>query len=203
MHSNISSLYNNLANDLYFQNYAKIKILIDEDAENEFDKEKLLKSFKIFEIKSNKQIMEKSILEEYKKKIFLTFLNKKIKKINLNDGIIYFTSRFMSTLNSYAQMKGKYFHENEIYIGKNMPFSTILKFEKEKGKIIFFSDFKIATETLNNAQRTAIRFLPKQNYDKNGFFSVLFTIKINKENYFQNGIKVGIILVFWLTIGFI
>ena len=97
----------------------------------------------------------------------------------------------MSTLNSYAQMKGKYFHENEIYIGKNMPFSTILKFEKEKGKIIFFSDFKIATETLNNAQRTAIRFLPKQNYDKNGFFSVLFTIKINKENYFQNGIKVG------------
>ena len=39
------------------------------------------------------------------KKIFFNFLNKKINKMNLNDGIAYFTSRFIYTLNSYATTK--------------------------------------------------------------------------------------------------
>ena len=189
MHSKISFFYNNLYSYLYYENFQKIKDLINEETEK--DKERLLKSFKVFEIKNNKEKMDSLILKEYGKKIFFSFINKNIKKKNLNDSIIYFTSRFMETLNSYANRKNKYFHGNEIFIGKDLPFSLILQFEKKKGEIIFFSDFKIATETFFEAERTAIRFMPKLNYNKKALFSVLFTIE-NKNN--KNNITNGIII---------
>ena len=192
MHSKISSFYGNLNGNLYKENIQKIKILIN--AENDRDKENILRGFEAFEIKNNTEKMDKSILEEYKRKYFFSFLNKKIQKKKVNDEIIYFTSRFMHTLNSYACRNQKYFRRGKVFIGKNWPFSSLLKFEKEKGKIIFFSDFKIATESDFYAQRTAIRFFrPIKNIQRN-LFSVVLTVEEGSDYDNNNNISNGVVV---------
>ena len=194
MHSKISHFYNDLTFDSYIRNFEKIKSFIneykDEDNElNEEQKQNIFKSFSIFKITQNNKI--DLIIEEYKKKIFFTFLNKNIKNFILNDEIAYFTSRFMYTLNSYAIAKKKYFNGKELYIGKKLFYSSLLRFEREKGKIIFFSDFKLANKRKNIAELKAQRFISHIYYEKKYYFSVIFIIQTN-NNYISNAIEIEI-----------
>ena len=188
MHSKISYFYNDLNNDSLYRNLAKIRqILIDENIDK---REEIYESFKVFTFMPNREKLDLLIIEEYKKKYFFKFLNKQINILHLNDGITYFTSRFINALNSYAKTKQKYFNGDEMYLGTSLPYSSLLKYEREKGKIIFFSDFKIATKCKNTAELWAKRFVPQINYRSDCGFSVIFTIQNNYKNVISNAIEI-------------
>ena len=152
---------------------------------NEKDKENLLISFQAFNIRYNNEKMDSLILEEYKKQYFFSFINKKINRKNLNDGIIYFTSIFMYTLNSFANRKQNYFLGNELFIGKDLPFSSILKFEKEKGNIIFFSNFKIQLRLLNGQKERLLDLCLNKIIKKKLFFLFYSLLKIIEKIAFH------------------
>ena len=170
----------------------KIKdILENEDNKLNDQKENIFKSFQVFKFIANRAKLDSLIIDEYKKKHFFKFLNDNINKKNFDDSIIYFSSRFIYTLNSYATTKQKYFNGDEIYLGKTLPYSSLLTIERKKGNIIFFSDFKIAARCKNTEEIRAKRFIPKINYQKDCCFSVIFTIQNNNKNFISNSIEIN------------
>ena len=89
-----------------------------------------------------------------------------------------------------AKKKSKYFCENrELYRGASIPLSSLLAYQRAKGKIVILSSFTSSSEDLAFASGWAGRDTKKDEYD--GKFSVVFCIKnIWKNNWISNGINV-------------
>ena len=62
---------------------------------------------------------------------------------------MYFTSRLMFSLNSFAIKNQKYLVENkyECFGGFKLPYTYLLQYERAKEKIIFFPNFLSTTES--------------------------------------------------------
>ena len=73
-------------------------------------------------------------------------------------------------------------------ISKEMPYSSLLKYEREKGKIIFFSDFQIGTKFKSTAERCSKRLISTINYQKICCFSVIFNILNNNKDSISSAI---------------
>ena len=119
------------------------------------------------------------------KKIFFNFLNKKINKMNLNDGIAYFTSRFIYTLNSYATTKKiiqwRWNVSRDIF-----PLFLFIEIWKRKRE----SDFNIATKCKNLVDHWAKRFIPQISYKLDCCFSVVFTVQNNNKKVIWGAIEI-------------
>ena len=103
-----------------------------------------------------------------------------------SEEIAYFTSILMFSLNEYGRQKEKYFNDNKIlYRGDQMNLSSLLLYERAKGKVIAFKTFITVTTDLKIAERFARN-------TKSNQFSVMYYIKnIHLNNWISSGIDIN------------
>ena len=215
-HLKISEFYGNINIKTYEKYYKKIINLINFDEQNKElkeSKEILLRALKTFKIRSNShtnlnsneqklyneylEYLDKIIIKEYTKNTLYGDLNKWLLNFGMNynyyESVAYFTGRLMYSLNSYAKKNKKYFTENKtkIYRGIKIPYSSLLPYERAKGKIILISSFTSTTESKEISLKFSGRNNSQELYKTNSLFSVLFIIKnFWKKNWISNGIDI-------------
>jgi hypothetical protein len=93
-------------------------------------------------------MLNQIIIKEYSKISFIKDLNKWLGKYNLNESVSYFAARLMYSLNSYAKENHMFSNGNKktLYRGVKILYSSILEYEKAKGKIILFTNFLSTSE---------------------------------------------------------
>lgn len=187
-HLKISLYYGNLSEECYLANLEKIKYLIKEDKSHLIkNEEKLLNSFEAFTLNDDLYYINKKIIKDSTSNSFFEDLNRWLRNIKKysKEEIAYFTSRFMYSLNMYGIENNKYYTENStVYRGIRMNLSSLLLYERAKGKIITFSSFISTTADYN----IAIKFARKK---KAEHFSVVFFIKnIHSNGWISNGIDI-------------
>ena len=197
-HFKISQFYGDLTPQTYQVNMEKMKSLIEKEYEEgklyNKDKNKLLEGFLTFDLKEDTTNLDKLIIKEYEKNTFYGDLNKWLmnQNINLFDAVSYFTARLMYSLNNYAKQEEKYYDLNrkELYRGMNLPYSSILPYERAKGKIIALSSFASTSEDAKLAEKFSGRRNTKSLYDTKKRFSVILKItNYYKKDWISNGIK--------------
>ena len=74
---------------------------------------------------------------------------------NSFDAVAYFSARLMYSLNNYAKQEGKYYDSDrkDLYRGMKLSYSSILPYERAKGKIIVLSSFTSTTEDAKLAEK--------------------------------------------------
>ena len=153
----------------------------------------LLNGFKEFNIKEDLKELDKRIIQGYTDDIYYGDINKWLMNFSISSfqEVAYFTSRLMFSLNHYAQDKTKFFTQNkkELYRGASIPYSSLLAYERAKGKIIILSAFTSSSQIFEVAEEWSGRLIKKEKYD--GLFSVLFYItNIWKDGWISNGIDI-------------
>ena len=114
---------------------------------------------------------------------FYEDLNRWLRYLNINNFeiVAYFTSRLMYSLNSLAQRDKTYCENNKkLYIGTKKTFTSLLPYQRAKGKIISLSSFILTSESLRIGFCLK-RQNPLDNYKTNLTFQTYFTI-INKNH---------------------
>ena len=188
-HRRISLFYGHLTKESYTKNYNKIKYLIENDKNELVKKEKvLIKAFETFNLEEDIKNVNKKIINEYTKSTFYGDLNRWLRNVNKYsyEEVAYFTSRFMYSLNEYAIENQKYYNDNKIiYRGTKMYLSSLLSYEKAKGKIIIFTSFTSMTRKIKVAERFSNK------HKKIREFSVIYYItNLHNEEWISNGIDV-------------
>ena len=81
----------------------------------------------------------------------------------------------MYSLNSYSKEKNMFFQENNktVYRGVKLPYSSLLLYERAKGKIVLFSSFTSASRSIFCEKRFCGRENSKELYEANCLFSVI------------------------------
>jgi hypothetical protein len=146
-HLKISLYYGNLSKEFYLANLEKINYLMKEDkGQLIINEEKLLKSFETFALNDDLNCINERIIKESTKNTFFFDLNRWLRNLKKysNEEIAYFTSRFMYSLNMYGIQNNKYLDQNSIvYRVISMNLSSLLLYERAKGKIIILKCFII------------------------------------------------------------
>ena len=195
-HKIISLFYGDLTKETFTEYIGKMKDLIDEEEKTQtlknLDKNDLLKGFKEFKIEEDLKELDKRIIKGYTGDSYYGDINKWLMNFSISSfqEVAYFTARLMHSLNKYAFDDNKYFCENrELYRGSSIPYTSLLAYQRAKGKIIILSAFTSSSELLSIAKEWSNRDIEKEEYD--GVFSVIFYIKnIWKKNWISNGIDV-------------
>ena len=195
-HKIISIFYGDITKETFEEYIGKMKNLIDEEEKNNslknMDKDDLLKGFKEFDIDKDLQELDRRIIKGYTGDSYYGDINKWLMNFSISSfqEVAYFTSRLMLSLNNYALKQNKYFCENrELYRGASIPFTSLLAYQRAKGKIIILSAFTSSSEKEDLAKSWSNRDIKKEKYD--GIFSVIFYIKnIWNKNWISNGIDV-------------
>ena len=187
-HLRISLYYGHESQESYLNNYEKMKNLIKQDInEIKRDQKVLVKSFEKFSLDEEVKDVNENIINEYSKNTFFGEINRWLRNIikYTNEEIAYFTSRFMYSLNKYGKNKEKYFIKNDIiYRGTRLNYSSLLEYQKAKGKVIGLTAFTSMTTELNVAKK----FGRTKNANE---FSTLYYIKnIHHNDWISNGIDI-------------
>ena len=191
-HFKVAQYYGDLSPKSFEDNIKKMKLLIDEDGRmNELrniNKNSLLKGFQTFNIKKDLNDLDKLIIREYISNIFYNDLNRWLRnpKDNYFDVIAYFTSRLMYSLNTYAIRYGMFCYEDRkiLYRGLILSYSSLLQYERVKGKIIMTPSFISTNENYNLADKLS----KYKGYLK--FCVILIIINNHKPNWVSNAINV-------------
>ena len=203
-HKKISSYYGHLSQKSYEKYLKKMKVLIENDKDEIYQKgetvkklieknpmihkeEILLKSFETFQIDKDIENVEHIINEYTQKYSFFGDLNRWQRNLNKysNEEIAYFTSRFMYALNIYGRENKKYFEKNTIiYRGTKMKYSSLLSYEKAKGKIIALSGFTSTSADFEQAKKFAKTKM------KNLFSVIYYINNIHYNGWISNGIDI-------------
>ena len=174
IHFKISQFYGNLTKE-EFEKYLK---------------EMKLSSKLIYEFRfdDNFEKIDSLISKQYLKNTFYDELDKIDILYNSNDDsfkyFLYYTSRIKYFLDNYAKENNKYYKENKkiLYKGDKLYYSSLIKYERIKGKIILFPTFTTVYENENLANIYSGRNNSKELYKNSLKFSVIFII----TNLFQN-----------------
>ena len=193
LHIGVSEFYGNLSPQFFDIYFEKMKKLIENDERNEdlyCKKNKLLKAFLSFELKEDLNSKDEKIINEFSGEMY-TDLNRWLRnsKMKSDSTIAYFTARLMLSLNSYAIKNNKYCNINEklYYRGMKIPFSSLLQYERAKGRIITSLSF-IST----NEDESLVRNFANH-YNKKPMFSVIFIIEnLYEKNWIQSGIDISL-----------
>ena len=201
-HKTISKYYGDLSLDTFKDNIEKMKTLIDKENKEHkllFNKEpnKLLESFSVFDTGKNLNLLDKLIIGEYTKDTYYGDLNKWLKNtvsvFNSFEIASYFAARLMYSLNNYAKKEGKYFDldNKDTYRGVKLPYSSLLPYERAKGKIIVCTTFYSTNEDMKLSENFSGRNNTEKLYQLKNKFSVIFTIKnYYKKDWIPNSVKV-------------
>ena len=196
-HIKISQFYGDLTPEIYKENIEKNKLLSNqenkENKENIINKKQkdLLKGCLTFDMEKDLRLLDKLLLRDYWGKTYYDdnsdFYSYEI--------VAYLTSRFMYILNLYAQKKGIYYslNETEVRKGIKIPYSSLLSYEKAKGKVILLSNFTSTTKEAKIAELFSGRINSKSLYNLKKRFSVILIIKnYYKKNWISNCITTTI-----------
>jgi hypothetical protein len=196
-HILISKFYGDLTLEAYNENIVKMKSIIDKEKKKDklFNKNELLESFLSFDLTKDLKVLDKLIIQEYTNNTFYGDLNKWLMSTNFNsyEVVAYYTARLMFSLNKYANKEGNYYSldQHNLYRGMKIPYSSILPYERVKGKIILLSSFISTFEDSKISENYSGRKNAKSLYNLKKKFSVIFIIKNNyKKNWISNCVKI-------------
>ena len=194
-HILISKFYGDLSPEIYKEKIEKMKLDKDQEKKEDKNKNELLESFLSFDLTKDLKTLDKLIIQEYTNNTFYGDLNKWLMNTNFNsyEVVAYFTARLMYSLNKYANKEGNYYtlDKHNLYRGMKMPYSSILPYERVKGKIIILSSFTLTFEDIEIAENYSGRKNAKSLYNLKKNFSVIFIIKNKyKNNWISNGVKI-------------
>ena len=193
-HHKISHFYGDLSPESYKNYFEKLKAIIEEEEKEKKllkSKDLLLKSFSIFDLKVDLNKVDELIIKEWTKNTFKNDLNRWLYNLDMNnfEAKAYFASRFMYSLNSYAQSEKEYCDQNGLilYRGVIKSYINVLQYERAKGKIITLSSIISSFED----KEIANYFWKGNKAKKKLKFSTIFYIKnIYKKNFIPNVINV-------------
>ena len=113
-------------------------------------------------------------------------------KFTSYDTIAYFTARLMHSLNTYGETNKMYFNESKnVLRGIKMPYSSLLPYERAKGKIILLSSFTSTSQSERAARNFSGRKRAGDQYKNNLLFSVIYIIKnCYEKDWVSNGINI-------------
>ena len=187
-HLKISLYYGHESQESYLENFEKMKQLIKDDKSQIKQKEKVLvNAFEKFSLEEDIKDVNEKIINEYSKNTFFGEINRWLRNLNKysNDEIAYFTSRFMYSLNKYGIQNGKYFNQNNtIYRGAKLKYSSLLEYEKAKGKVIALTAFTSLSLELKVAQRFA------KTKNKIEFSTIYYINNRYYKDWISNGIDI-------------
>ena len=196
-HKIVSIFYGDQTKETFKIYFDKMGDLINKEDKNKtlasINKNILLKGFKEFNIKEDLNELDKRIIKGYTDNTYYGDINKWLMNFSISSfqEVAYFTSRLMFSLNHYAQEEKKFFIQNEkiLFRGTSIPYSSLLAYERAKGKIIILSAFTSSSESYDVAEEWSGRRRKKKEYD--GSFSVIFYItNIWKDGWISNGIDI-------------
>ena len=194
-HIKISQFYGDLTPETYKQNMKKMKSLIEKDENLYKPKNTLNEGFMTFEIKKDLKLLDNLIIKEYTKETFYGDLNKWLmnSKLNSYDVIAYFTARLMYSLNSFGKTGQSYYNNDktELRRGIKLSYSSLLPYERAKGKVILLSAFTSTTESEDVARNFSGRNQTASLYNTRKKFSVILIITNQcKKNWIPNGVNI-------------
>ena len=162
-HKKISQYYGDLTPKTYKENIAKmITLIIEEYKEKKLynkDQNELLEGFLTFDLTKDSPNLDNLIIKEYLKNTFYGDLNKWLLNINFNvnsfEVVGYFVARLMYSINNYAKKASQYYNSDrtDLYRGMKLSYSSLLSYERAKGKIIVFSCFTSTSEEYEIAEK--------------------------------------------------
>ena len=198
-HFTISKYYGDLTPQSYEENIGKMKTLIEKEKKEDKlynkDQNKILQGFLTFDLTKDLKILDKLIIKEYTKNTFYGDLNKWLMNSNFNsyEVVAYFTARLMYSLNKFANKEGTFFNSDkeDLHRGIKLPYTSVLPYERVKGKVILLSAFTSTSELLKIAENFSGRKNTESLYKLKKRFSVILIIKnFYKENWVANGVKI-------------
>jgi hypothetical protein len=196
-HIKISQFYGDLTPESYEENIKKMNLLInEEDKSNQLKKKKdvVYKGFMTFDINKDAEALDKLIIREFTSNSFYGDLNKWLmnSKFNSYETIAYFTARLMYSLNTYGEANKMYFNESKnVLRGIKMPYSSLLPYERAKGKIILLSSFTSTSQSEKYARNFSGRRRSGDQYKNSLIFSVIYIIKNSyQKDWVSNGINI-------------
>ena len=197
-HIKISQFYGDLTPQTYKENIEKMKSLINkENKEKKLYKDQnvLLQGFLTFDINKDLELLDKLIIKEYTKETFYSDLNKWLmnSKFNSYEVVAYFTARLMYSLNNFGKNGKTYYiiNKNELRRGLKMPYSSLLPYERAKGKVILLSSFTSTTEEAQIAEKFSGRKNTQTLYKTKKRFSVILIINnFYKKDWVPNGVNI-------------
>ena len=203
-HIKISQFYGDLTPQTYKENIEKMKSLINkENKEKKLYKDQnvLLQGFLTFDINKDLELLDKLIIKEYTKETFYSDLNKWLmnSKFNSYEVVAYFTARLMYSLNNFGKNGNTYYitNKNELRRGLKMPYSSLLPYERAKGKVILLSSFTSTTEEAQIAEKFSGRKNTQTLYKTKKRFSVILIItNFYKKDWVPNGVNIQKLSVF-------
>ena len=198
-HIKISQFYGDLTLQTYKENISKMKSLIEKEKKEDKlvnkKQNELLESFLTFDLTKDLKVLDKLIIKEYTKNTFYGDLNKWLMNTNFNsyEVVAYFTARLMYSLNKFANKEGNYYSidKKDLHRGMKIPYSSVLPYERVKGKIILLSAFTSTSEDSKIAENFSGRENIKSIYKLKKRFSVILKIKnFYKKDWISNGVKI-------------
>ena len=197
-HFKISQFYGNLTPESYKENIKKMGLLIDEEEKSKElknkNKNKVMEGFLTFDINKDAETLNKLIIREYTKNSFYGDLNKWLmnSKFNSYDTVAYFTARLMYSLNTYGEKNKMYFNEStNVLRGIKIPYSSLLPYERAKGKVILLSSFTSTSQSERAARNFSGRNKAQEQFKSKLLFSVIYIIKnYYEKDWISNGINI-------------
>ena len=197
-HEKISEFYGNITKETYENNRKKLEKYInskeEKDLKIKINKNKLIDSFKTFDIKADLKQLNILIIHEYTKNTFYSPLNNLLRNFDkeIYEVIAYYTARLMYALNCQAIESNSFFSKNlTVYRGESVKYINILPFERLKNKIILFSAFTSTSKDPSIAEDFSKRKKSKEIFETQRKFSVIYKIKnYGKKNCIPCGIDI-------------
>ena len=146
-----------------------------------------------FDFRKDLNILERLIKKYYYEDYFYEDLNFNFINNNITfNEYAYTISRIIFELNSKAKKDDDlYCKENQkkYYKGDKLDYSTLMQYEKEKGRIIIYPNFLSAYDDENLAKKFSGRFELDELDENNLKFSVIFNIThLYKDNWISSAI---------------
>jgi hypothetical protein len=196
-HIKISQFYGDLTLESYKENMKEMDSLIDEeDQSHQLKKKKDIvhKGFITFDINKDADTLNRLIIKEYTNNSFYGDLNKWLMNSQFNsyDTIAYFTARLMYSLNNYGEKNKMYFNESKnVLRGIKIPYSSLLPYERAKGKVILLSSFTSTSQSEQSARTFSGRNKAEEQFKNKLLFSVIYIIKnYYEKDWISNGINI-------------
>ena len=197
-HKKISEFYGDLTPNSYKYYLEQIKRLINEEStQNKLgrNQNKILQGFLTFDINIDQDSSNQLVINEFTKDTIYFDLQRWLRnwKMKSYDSISYFTSRLMYSLNSYGNKYKKFYNKNQVIskAGYKLPFSYLLQYERNLGKIILFSSFISTSAREIIAQDYSGRGESRDLYERCKKFSVIYIINNNyRNNWISSGINI-------------
>ena len=178
-HRKISQFYGQISTEAYKKYFLQ---LISINEMHDFG-DGFIKSL-TFDLNQDLDKLNELIIKSYSGVHLYKPLNEMLLSSHFYEAISYFTAIIMYNLNSYAKKNDKFYTQNKkLYRGIKLPYTCLLQYERAKGEAICFSSFTSTSESEELAKLYAERNNPKEQYDPNSVFSVVFTI----NHFYQKG----------------